>query len=77
MKFTPVDKEKLYYKTTKLFDVLKEFAESEYTAVRIDDHHYKSAQSAQSTINKSVQRFGLTNIHCISRSGQIYLIKEI
>ena len=80
MKLTPIDINEIPrkdMKATKLFEILTEFANSEYSAVRVDDHNYKNVITAAQNFNKSAKRFGLLGVKAISRSGQLFLIKEI
>ena len=80
MRLTPIDINEIPrkdLKATKLFEIMTEFANSEYTAVRVDDHNYKSVMTAAQNFNRSAKHFGLLGIKAISRSGQLFLIKEI
>lgn len=65
------------YKNTKILKLLNEFAHSEMTAARVDDHEYKNAVVAAHALNQSEKRFNMTGIKAITRNGIIYLIKEI
>lgn len=81
MKLTAVAKKEIpsinVYRATKLYKILQEFANSEMSAARIDDHGYKNATSARASFHASIKRFGMKNIIAMERQGQVYLIKEL
>lgn len=81
MKLTAVAKKDIPqssgYRTTKILEVLKEFAESDMEAARVDCHEYKNVTTAQASFHASIKRFGMKNITAIARSNQLYLIKEL
>lgn len=79
MKLVPVERTELkkrYFKPTKLYAVFMEFASSDHTAVRVDDHGYKRATAAASAFKNSAKRFNVPHIKAITRNGNLYLIKE-
>lgn len=79
MKLTPVDEKELKskYRNTKVYSVLLEFSNSEHTAVRLDDHAYKTPNSGAMTFNKAAKHFNMPHIRATTRNGNIYLIKEL
>ena len=76
MKLTFIDRKDIP-KRQKNFDILKEFADSNASAARVDDHGYRDANNAAASINISAKRFGMTGIKAITRNKTLYLIKEI
>lgn len=79
MKLVPVERTELkkrYFKPTKLYAVLMEFANSGHTAVRVDDHGYKNVNGGANAFNKSAKTFNMPHIKAITRNGNLYLIKE-
>ena len=79
MILTPVDLNEIkkFYKRTKVQSILQEFQNSEYEAVRLDDHGYKNASTDAATFAKSISRFKMLGIKVITRNQNVYLIKEI
>ena len=75
MKLTPIKNLPKKYKATKNLSILTEFANSEYTAARVDDFANCDAFSCASCLNSSIKRFHMTGIKAISRRGQVFLIK--
>lgn len=77
MKLVPYDaKDVSYYKKTKNFDLLTEFANSDNDCCMVTDYTQKSAISCQASIRKSIERFKMDNVVVFVRKGRVFLAKK-
>lgn len=77
MKLVPYDAKKVgYFKKTKNFELLDEFAKSDYDCCMVTDYTHKDANSCQSALRHSAKIFHMDNIHVFIRKGQVFLAKK-
>ena len=77
MKMVPYDINEVgYYKKTKNFELLTEFANSEYDCVMVKDFNHKSAKHCVTALNSSARHFKLDNIIAFERRGMVFLVKK-
>lgn len=77
MKLVPYDvKDSGYYKKTKNFELLDEFAKSDYDCCVVKDYTHKSAFSCQTSLHHSISKFHMDNIIVFVRKGQVFLAKK-
>lgn len=67
------------YKDTKLFLILREFAESENECVRVRlaENEYKSSHIAYASIRAATKRWNMPQIKVMRRGDDVYLVKHI
>lgn len=82
MKMIPIDVNdipeigSLYYKQTKNHKLLTDFLESGLDCVELVDHDYNSANSAYTSLTRSMQRFGIHGIRIIVRKDRVFLVRD-
>lgn len=79
MKFVPYDRKKIRteYKFGKLQEKLREFAESGLDCAKVEDSHYKSAKTCQTTLLQSLKSLGLNNsIRVTVCDGEVFLLRK-
>lgn len=80
MKFTPIRKENLppgrSPRLPKNFQLLTEFANSEYDVAIVEDGECLNAENLYHSLYKSIKRFNMTGIKALKRQGKVFLIKE-
>lgn len=82
MKMTPVSLDsipKARYDKAKVYGLLEMFASSDMSAARLDVEYpqeYSCAGSLVGVYNRAIKRYKFHGIHCISRKGIAYLIKD-
>ena len=67
------------YKRTKRLELLEEFIQSGEKCVRIDGwkEQYCNKTSLQSSILAAIKRFNLTQLKCIVRGDEVFLINTL
>ena len=77
MKLVPYDEKQL--PKSRLYrnrDLIKGFMESENDCVKIEDYSHCSVASCQASFCKAIKNLGLEHtVRCVSRKGEVYLIK--
>lgn len=63
------------YKKSKLQTLLEEFIDSGMVCAKIEGWTQTSVSSAQSSISRAIVRYKMYNIQCISRRGEVFLIR--
>lgn len=77
MKLVPYDINDVgCYKKTKNFELLSEFANSDYDCVMVKECNHSSVKSCVSSLRGSIQKFHMDNIIVIQRNGQVFLAKK-
>ena len=82
MKLVQVDRNTIKKSNTNrqanLFDLVEGFIESGYDCAKIEGapQHYKSPAVGAQVINISIKRQKRGGIRAITRSGEVYLIKD-
>lgn len=82
MKMTPVPLDsipKARYDKAKIYGLLEMFASSDMSAARLDvdyPHEYSGVNSLVGVYSRAIRRYKFHGIHCISRKGVAYLIKD-
>ena len=66
---------KLRYMPTRNQRILKEFVESGLRCMRVEDHHYASTNSGQTTLMASINRFHIPGVKVAARRGKLYLVR--
>ncbi len=66
------------YKDTKLFLILREFAESENECVRVRlaENEYKSSCTAYASIRAATKKWNMPQIKVMRRGDDVYLVKH-
>lgn len=81
MELTPYKKENLanvkHYKKSDVLILLEEFAESDLDCVKIENWKYSSPYSCMSSFRNAALRYKMTNIRCVVRDKEVFLVKEI
>ena len=55
--------------------IFKEFLEGDNDCVRLDGHGYSHVNSAQTTLQKSADRYFKNQIRVTSKDGDVFLVK--
>lgn len=77
MKLVPCDlKDVGYYKKTKNFELLTEFASSEYDCVMVKEYDHKNVDNCVNSLRGSIRKFKMDNIIVIQRNGCVFLAKK-
>lgn len=68
-----------FYKRTKNLELLEEFIQSGEKCVRIDgwEERYQNRTSLQSSMNNSIRKFNVTQVKCIVRGNEVFLINTL
>ena len=81
MRFTAYDINKIggksIYKRSANLRLLEDFIDSELECAKVEDFPHKDAQSCLGSLGHSIVHYGMNNIRCIMRNGEIFLIREI
>lgn len=56
--------------------LLEAFAESGLECVKIEGWTQKNAFHCAASINSSIKRYRMNNFHCMSRNGEVFLIRK-
>lgn len=77
MKLVPYDRKKLpKSRLYRNMDLIKGFMESKNDCVKIEDYSHCSVASCQASFCKAIKNLGLEHtVRCVSRKGEVYLIK--
>lgn len=70
--FTEVHK---FYKPTKNYVLVKEFASSGLECAILRDWKHSSAYNCVASLNNSIKRFKIAGIKAVCANGQVYLIR--
>lgn len=63
------------YIPTRNQKILEEFVESGLKCMRVEDHHYASTNSGQTTLMDSIRRFHIIGVRAAARKGKLYLVR--
>lgn len=80
MKLVKVDQIKeRYVPYGMLQSLITEFLKSDAKMVQIvfGEHEYKDSQSCYSSFYKAIKRSGYAGVRVVTRSGKVYLVKEV
>lgn len=78
MKLIPYDVTKLNvngYKMSDNYRLLDEFRNSDLTCAEVKDFTHRDAPVCAGSINQSIKRYKIGNVHAICRKGRVFLIK--
>lgn len=64
------------FKKTKNQKILEEFVNSNMDCAEVKEFTQKDSHGCAASLNISIKRFKLLNIHAISRGGRVFLIKN-
>ena len=77
MKLVPADlKDVGYYKKTRNFELLTDFANSELDCAMVIDYHCANASYCVKSLQQSVKKFKMDNIIVFERRGKVFLAKK-
>ena len=65
------------YKKSENLLLLEEFANSELQCAKVENFPHKDAWICAAALRNTIKRNGMTNIECITRNGEVFLIKTV
>lgn len=77
MKLVPYNLDDIkFFKKTKNFALLTEFAHSEYDCVMVKEYDHSSVKNCVQSLSGSIKAFNMDNIVVFQRNGQVFLAKK-